>query len=150
MSHRSPRGFTLIELLIVVAIVGIISAIAIPNLLQAIDRGKQKRTMADLRAIGATVEAYAVDVNAYPTSANINALASVVQSVYNKNMPTKDGWGSDMIYTPSAGTGYTVGSGGRDGGGLSVVGSGGPTANFNDAIIFIGGQFVQWPEGAQQ
>ena len=47
---RKQLGFTLIELLIVVAIIGIIAAVAIPNLLNAVDRGKQKRTMADLRS----------------------------------------------------------------------------------------------------
>ena len=41
-----------------VGVMGIIAAIAIPNLLNAIDRGKQKRTMADLRSVGIAVEAY--------------------------------------------------------------------------------------------
>ena len=67
--RRDKRGFTLIELLIVVAIIGIIVAIAIPNLLNAIQRAKQKRTMADMRAIGTAAEAYAVDNNRYPASA---------------------------------------------------------------------------------
>ncbi len=64
---RKNRGFTLIELLIVVAIIGIIAAIAIPNLLNAINRGRQKRSMADIRTIGTATEAYAVDMAFYPT-----------------------------------------------------------------------------------
>src|SRR5450759_1932818 len=66
---RNRKGFTLIELLIVVAIIGIIVAIAIPNLLHAIKRAKQKRTMADIRSIGTATEAYAIDNNRYPPSA---------------------------------------------------------------------------------
>src|SRR5262245_52054152 len=150
MRFRDPRGFTLIELLIVVAIIGIIAAIAIPNLLNAIDRGKQKRTMADIRSIGTAIESYAVDTNQYPTSANIGALATVLQPTYIRTLPATDGWKNPMVYTPSAGTGYTLGSGGKDGGALTVVGAGGATTNFNDALIFIDGQFVQYPEGQQR
>ncbi len=76
MKIRNSKGFTLIELLIVVAIIGIIAAIAIPNLLNAIDRGKQKRTMADMRSIGTAVESYAIDSNIYPVGGTLAAVAS--------------------------------------------------------------------------
>ena len=149
MTHRKDKGFTLIELLIVVAIIGIIAAIAIPNLLNAIDRGKQKRTMADLRSIGTAIESYSIDNNVYPVAANMTALEPLIEPIYIRTAPQNDGWARTFLVT-STNALYTVGSGGKDGGSLTLVGSGGATTSFNDAIIFANGQFVQWPEGTQQ
>lgn len=60
------RAFTLIELLIVVAIIGILAAIAVPNFLEAQTRSKASRTKADLRTLATGLEAYRVDNNTYP------------------------------------------------------------------------------------
>src|SRR3984893_16324005 len=108
---RSRKGFTLIELLIVIAIIGILAAIAIPNLLNAVQRGKQKRTMSDMRALATAIEAYAVDNNSYPaaacssgifTSGTENQLATNsftnLTPTYIAQPPKADGWGRLMYY----------------------------------------------------
>jgi prepilin-type N-terminal cleavage/methylation domain-containing protein len=63
-SFRS--GFTLIELLIVVAIISVLAAIAVPNFLEAQTRSKVARIKADQRTVATALEAYAVDNNKYP------------------------------------------------------------------------------------
>lgn len=60
------KGFTLIELLIVVAIIAILAAIAIPNFLQAQVRAKVARAQADMRSIATAIETFYVDSNNYP------------------------------------------------------------------------------------
>jgi len=66
---QSRRAFTLIELLIVVAIIGILAAIAIPNFLQAQVRAKVARVQADMRNLAPSMESYYVDYNGYPLDA---------------------------------------------------------------------------------
>lgn len=60
------RAFTLIELLIVVAIVGILAAIAVPNFLQAMVRAKVSRVQADHHALRNAIEMYRLERAAYP------------------------------------------------------------------------------------
>ncbi|MCD6385935.1 prepilin-type N-terminal cleavage/methylation domain-containing protein [Candidatus Sumerlaeota bacterium] len=60
------RGFTLIELLIVVAIIAILAAIAVPNFLEAQTRSKVSRAEADMRNLATALESYFVDHNHYP------------------------------------------------------------------------------------
>lgn len=60
------KAFTLIELLIVVAIIGILAAIAVPNFINAQTRASLARVQSDLRAVETALEAYRVDNNAYP------------------------------------------------------------------------------------
>lgn len=150
LRSRSMDGFTLIELLIVVAIIGLIAAIAIPNLLNALDRGKQKRTMGDIRAVASALEAYTIDNSHYPSASDISTVRGLLEPQYIRHMPLTDGW-SHTLLANSATAGYTVASEGKDGAGGATACSGTPICtNLNDSIVFINGQFVQWPEGIQR
>jgi type II secretion system protein G len=74
---RVPKAFTLIELLIVVAIIAILAAIAVPNFLEAQTRSKVSRTLADMRTMRTGLESYMVDNNHYPeTDWGLNALVT--------------------------------------------------------------------------
>jgi len=59
------KAFTLIELLIVVAIIGILAAIAVPNFLNAQIRAKVAKTVNNMRTVGTALEAYYLDNNTY-------------------------------------------------------------------------------------
>ena len=64
---HNKKGFTLIELLIVVAIIAILAAIAVPNFLEAQTRSKVSRVKAELRSLATGLESYFTDHNAYVT-----------------------------------------------------------------------------------
>jgi len=160
--EKSESGFTLIELLIVIAIIGILAAIAIPNLLNAVQRGKQKRTMSDMRALATAIESWAVDNNSYPpatacaagiyTSTSVTLTSSSFSNLsptYIAQAPMLDGWGNFLRYgSDLPNSSYALASYGRDKTGASV--NCGTTTNFNDDIYYSNGSFIQWPEGAQQ
>src|SRR5712692_10411826 len=152
MTRRDQRGFTLIELLIVVAIIGLIAALAMPNLMNALQRAKQTKTMAEIKAIGDALEKYAVDNNVYPrglTNADAGVVSGYVSPLYLRNVPAGDGWSHAWHIDSSANdTLYTITSYGRDGAPGPV--NGGPTTSLDCDIVYSNGSFYQWPQGAQQ
>jgi general secretion pathway protein G len=161
MIKKNQKGFTLIELLIVVAIIGILAAIAIPNLLTAMQRAKQKRSMADMRTIATAWEARATDVNKYsaagafvlPTAQMTNALMDTILSpTYIKSLPANDGWGHAWFFavdSTTTGQQYSITSYGRDGAVGTAPTQTTTTTNFDCDIIYSQGQFLQYPEGIQ-
>ncbi|HEX7615677.1 MAG TPA: prepilin-type N-terminal cleavage/methylation domain-containing protein [Thermoanaerobaculia bacterium] len=160
---RKRRGFTLIELLIVVAIIGIIAAIALVNMFSAIQRAKQKRAMGDMKSIATALEAYATDRNVYPAAAalalpsglslptsTVGAISGSLNPTYIRAVPLVDSWSSFFLYgTNDSKNEFILSSTGADGV-PETTPVGGATTSFNADIILVDGTFVQFPEGAQR
>jgi type II secretion system protein G len=146
----NKKGFTLIELLIVVAIIGIIAAIAIPNLLVALQKGKQKATMGDMKSVGTALEVYTTDNSMVPNATLIELnTATYFIPFYIKVLPLTDAWGTDWFYesgtTPS--DQYSVTAYGRDKTNASVTFMYQVTklGDFDNNITFSNGQFTLGP-----
>ncbi|HEX7193246.1 MAG TPA: prepilin-type N-terminal cleavage/methylation domain-containing protein [Thermoanaerobaculia bacterium] len=160
--RRRERGFTLIELLFTVAIIGILAAIAIPNMLTAIQRSKQKRTMANMKAISTAWESRASDFSQYNAGgasggllgasnpATATDVALMLEPTYIRSMPKFDGWNQAyniFLDQPIGGSNaqrYVIVSAGKDGI-FEANPAIGVIQNFDCDIIYSNGSFVSYP-----
>ncbi|HEX4952224.1 MAG TPA: prepilin-type N-terminal cleavage/methylation domain-containing protein [Thermoanaerobaculia bacterium] len=174
MNRNRQKGFTLIELLIVVAIIGIIAAILIPNFLDALHKGRQKRTMGDIRQVANAYHSWATDnggaAAAGQTTTTVapgdfnggtpNTVAEVQTELvptYIRFVPQFDGWGSDIEYyldfTDPGEINYEMmRSAGRPVDGTPVFDSSytpglfDPT-DYEQDIVHVDGTFIRAPRG---
>ncbi len=139
-------GFTLVEVLVVVVILGIVSALSIVALAGALDRAKQRATMADMRTIGRTIEAYVVDNNFLPDdTGGLAALVPVLVPYQSDVLPISDHWGRELGYVASPTGDYTIESFGRDGvPGADIDAS--SRFEFDRDIVLANGRFSASPD----
>jgi len=136
----SQRGFTLVEMIVVVAVLGILVAIVIPSLLSAVDRSRQRRSMADMANIAKANGMYQIDASRY-----VAALADL-EPAYMQIVPLADAWGTPWQYTPAGNQrSYELRSFGKDG----AAGPAAPPLWFNEPfepdLVMNTGQFTQMP-----
>lgn len=163
--RRRHKGFTLLELLVVVAIIGIIASIAIPNLLVAIQRAKQRRTMVDIRNMATAWESRNSEASRYNAAGQANGvegadqlitaanLQTMLEPTYIRVVPKIDAWGmAYQMYTNKAygaaakANVYAILSGGKDGV-ISSDPTTGPFTNFDCDIVYSNGVFLSYPDG---
>ncbi len=166
--RNRQKGFTLIELLIVVAIIGIIAALLIPNFLDALQKAKQKRTVADIRNTGTAMFSWLTDqvgaaaagasasnikTTTYGTEKTASDVAAKLVPQYLQDVPVNDGWKTSYDYflnteNPLAAQVMLIRSLGRD---KTVetedytVTAFDPTA-YDEDIVWADGFFVRWPQ----
>jgi len=143
---RKKAGFTLLELLIVVAIIGLLVAIAIPALVFALDRSKQRVTLSDMRMVASALMAYNLDVSIFPNNSLTSVeLMEVLEPFAGPSLPAQDRWGHDFDYRADAENYYSLESFGRDNiDGTNIDFS---TRNdFNLDLVHSHGSFVASPD----
>lgn len=128
-SRRS--GYTLTEMLVVLVIIGLISAIVVPQTLGQMDRAKVRAARLKMESVAAALEMYSADLARYPTAEEgLAALTDPPEGVADWAGPylsdtglTKDPWGRPVVYAPpvSPGDKFKLTSYGADG----VVGGSG-------------------------
>jgi len=170
-SRRPQSGFTLVELLIVVAIIGIIASIIVPNLMDSMKKGKQKRTMTDIRLVGTSWLSWLTDQSSAAAAGqqvvpggrlldwseyenrSATQLENLLVPQYANFIPVVDAWGFPLEYGAAPSVNHrlpvAIRSSGADGefSEGEYVAGGFPATAYEEDTVWAGGFFITWPTG---
>jgi general secretion pathway protein G len=123
------------------------------NLSVALQKGKQKATMGDMKTIGIAIESYITDNYFAPEGNSLAEIKDKLEPFYIKTLPLKDGWGNDFLYKHGTGDqkdSYAIASPGKDGvfngweqTGYYIVTT---MEEFGNDFIFANGMFTYSPK----
>lgn len=143
--RATGKGFTLVELMIVIAIIGILAAVAIPAMLTSLDKSKQRASMADMRMIGQGVQLYELDNSNFVAAGTpTTSLVILIEPFTMTVLRHEDHWSHAYQYNTDGTTWYSIESYGRDGvDGLNIT----PTTAFQFELdlLYATGQFLNAP-----
>lgn len=137
-------GFETVAMVPAFFVLGIGSAIAIPNILKAKEKGKLNLTMGNMKSIATALGSYTVDKNQVPPGNTLEEIQKELSPFYIKVLPLKDGWGNDILYVGGGAesTDYSLASAGADG---VFMGWQQTDPTQSDDIIMKSGYFVISP-----
>lgn len=127
LSKPSQAGFTLLEIMVVVAILGLLAAMIVPNVIGRGEQAKVKMAEVNMSSLASALESYRLDNNQYPsTEQGLQALVKRPESAksyppggYIRKLP-EDPWGNEYVYISPGVDGpydlYSLGADGAEGG----------------------------------
>ena len=103
--NKNRGGFTLVEIMIVVAIIALLAAIAVPNFLRARKRSQASRVLQDMRMVDSAIDQYAIETN---KSSNMGVSWTDIKAYLKTGSKLYNSGGTDMLgYAINGGT-FTV------------------------------------------